>query len=282
MVIGRRPDARRRADERRHPERHRHHGAITPGVLLGALDEATEGLYLGAAEFVDGAGLGLALGCRDDGRGDVAHVHGLELGAATADQRQHRPLRGHGGEAVEELVLGPEDDRGAQDDRLGEFGQHGGFALGLGAAVATGRIAIGADGGDVDEMLDAGGPGGFGDGPGALDVDGLERLATRGDEHTDEIDGHTGAVDGAGDRVRIAEVGLDGHDLADAAHGLQVPGEIGAADGSADAPAFSRERTDGVAPDESRAAEHRRQRSLLPRIRHGLPLPPIVSSDVAR
>ena len=59
------------------------------------------------------------------------------------------------------------------------------------------------------------------------------------------------------DRGRVAQIGLDGVDLADDAHGLQMAGEIGAADRGADAPAALRERADHVAADEARAAEHR-------------------------
>ena len=86
-----------------------------------------------------------------DGRGDVADEHRLEACATAADQRQQRRDARHGGEAIEELVLGPEDDRGAHDDGAGEFLEHRRLALRLGAGITGRGLGVGADGRDMDE-----------------------------------------------------------------------------------------------------------------------------------
>ena len=105
-------------------------------------------------------------------------------------------------------------------------------------------------------------------------VHGLETLAPALGQHADEIDHGVRALHGGGDRSRVAHIGLDGDNLADAAERLQKEGEIGPAAGHAHAPAAVGELAHDMAPDEAGAAEYRHQ-PILDRntVRHhGKPL----------
>ena len=133
------------------------------------------------------------------------------------------------------------------------------LAGGLGAGIVGRRIRVGADRRNVDERVDAGGARRLGDGAGAESMDGVETLAAVLVEDGDEIDDRVGVGDGAIDRPAIAEIGLDRLDPADHAERLQVTGEIGPADGGADAPAALEERAHDMAADETGAAEDRHQ-----------------------
>ena len=105
----------------------------------------------------------------------VADVDRLEAGVA----RDHRHEGQHprqAGEAVEELVLRPEHDGGAEDGRRREGRAHRRFAFRLGAAVGAGAVRVGADGRDVDQPLDSGCRRQAGDAAGAF---GVERAGSR-------------------------------------------------------------------------------------------------------
>jgi hypothetical protein len=192
---------------------------------------------------------------------------------AAADQRQGRHEAGHPGEAVEEMVLGPEHDRRAEDDGAGNRLEHRLFAERLGAGVVGRRIQIGADRRDMGKAGDAGGARGFSDGAGAEDMDGIEALAAGFGEDRDQIDHRIGALDGAVDRPAIAEIGLDRMDPADAAARLEMAGEIGPAHGGADAPAALQERAHEMAAEEAGAAKDRHQTLVVDRSRHSRNLP---------
>src|SRR5690606_37948752 len=102
------------------------------GLAQDMLQELAMRQYLGAAEFVDAAGLHPALGRGREGLGDVADIDRLEAGIA-ADQRQRRQQPGETAHAVEEAVAGAEDQRRAHDDGSGKGGEYGGLAFGLAA-----------------------------------------------------------------------------------------------------------------------------------------------------
>ena len=74
--------------------------------------------------------------------GDVADEHRLEFGLAAADQRQRRRHPRQRGEAVEEIVLRPEHDRGPQDRRV----RHGARAPPLRPPPCCARRATGESG----------------------------------------------------------------------------------------------------------------------------------------
>ena len=217
--------------------------------------QATERVDLRPPDLVDGRRFAGAIGDGQNGLGEIADVDRLEPGFA-ADQRHQRRHSRDVGKAVEELVFGAEDDGRPEDDCVGEFGQHRGFAGSLGAPVDARRAWIGAEGGDVDESLDAGRARGTGNGTGALDVYFFERLRAAFEKQTDEVDGHVGAIERGRDGRRKPEIGLHRVDLADGAHRLEIASEIRPADRGAHTPAVARHGPHGVAPDKPRAAEN--------------------------
>ena len=100
---------------------------------------------------------------------------------------------------------------------------------------------------------------GLRDGLGADGLHGVERWRPRSSRMPTRLTPRRRPRTAAGDRVRIAQVGLHGVDLADAAQRLQVAGEVGPAHRGADAPAAPGERAHRMPADEARAAEHRDQ-----------------------
>ena len=85
-----------------------------------------------------------------------------------------------------------------------------------------------------------------------------------------ELDENAHQVNDRGSALRCptrgfgkAQVGLYGHDLADASHWLEMSGEIGAAHGCANAPAITRQGTHGMAADKAGCAKYCRQASLF-------------------
>ncbi len=61
---------------------------------------------------------------------------------------------------------------------------------------------------------------------GAVGVDGVEALPPALEQQADQIDQHMGVARRRVHRWRVAEIGLHGMDLADAAERLQVKGEV--------------------------------------------------------
>ena len=80
---------------------------------------------------------------------------------------------------------------------------------------------------------------------------GIEALVARRGEDANEVDGDLGVAERGRQRLGIADVGLDGLDLADAAERLQVVGEVWAAAPGHDAEPGAGERPDDVAPEEA-------------------------------
>jgi hypothetical protein len=91
---------------------------------------------------------------------------------------------------------------------------------------------------------------------GALVLDGFEGLGARFGENADEIDHHRAAARRRGDRFGIAQVGLDGMDLADLAERLEVAGEVGPPHRDPDAVVALGQRPHHVPADKARAAEN--------------------------
>ena len=174
---------------------------------------------------------------------------------AAADQRQGRGEGRQAGEAVEEGVLGSEDDGRAQDHRRGEDSAHGGLAGGLGAGVLGGRGRIGADGRHLHEAGDSPGGGGLGDGAGGLGVQGRKALAAALVEHPDQVHAGLGPVQRPADRGGVADIGLDHLDLADVAQHAQAVAATDVPGRDADAPALFRQRPDDLATDEAGASK---------------------------
>ena len=148
----------------------------------------------------------------------------------------------------------------------------------LGAGIVGRSVRVRTDGADVDKIVDALVRTGLGEGARALDVEGVESLLTGLGEHGHEVDHGVGALDGARDRVGVAEVGLDELHLADIADDLEVEAEMRAAHGHAHAPAVVDELADHVLADEAGAAEHygqfRGERVLSEGVGHGGALSP--------
>jgi len=124
-------------------------------MLLHAVEERPEREHLGTAEFVDRAGLARAFTDIRDRRRHVADVHGLETGPP-ADQGQHGRGTCHGGEPIEQAVLGPEHERRTENDGLGKGFENRSLTLGLGAPVLARRCRTGADRRDVHEATGSG------------------------------------------------------------------------------------------------------------------------------
>jgi hypothetical protein len=175
---------------------------------------------------------GVTVKRRHDGTRHVARVNRLKASAAP-DERHQRREAGEAGEAVEKVVLGAENDAGPQNDGLRKCGQHGGLAFTLGARVCGWSIAVRRERGDVYQRAGAGILGGLRDGGGAGGLHGAEFLLAAFGKDAHQIDDGIGTFGGAPHRGFVADIGLYGVNLADAAEGLQVPGEIGTADGNA-------------------------------------------------
>ena len=160
---------------------HRHQDPLAVDLGQQQLHQLLEAVDAGAGELIGlaGGGEGRVLRAVEDGHGrigDIADIDRLEAGLAAADQRQEGREARHLGEAVEEIVLGPEDDAGAQDDGLGELLAHHRLALGLGPGIEGGGGGIGAQGRDMQQALHPGGLGGGRDPARALGMDGGEAL----------------------------------------------------------------------------------------------------------
>ena len=232
-----------------------HHGTGTSRRLRSITVEQLfhaflEGEHLRPAELVDLAALDLAFDRARHRFGDVADIDRLELGLAAADQRQHRRIARHVGEAVEEAVLRPEIDRRPEDDGVLDRLQHGLFAERLGARIVRFGVQIGAQRRNMGEA-GADRARRFGDGAGAELVHGGEFLPAALMQDGDQIDDVVGALHGAVDRPAHAHIGLHRLDLADIAERLQMAGEIGPAAGDPDAVAALGQRPHDVAADKA-------------------------------
>src|SRR5208283_3401818 len=149
-----------------------------------------------------------------------------------------------------------------------------GLAGGLAAGVGGSRSRICADRRNMDEIIDARCLDRFGDGARALALDRVESLLAALGQNADEIDGGRGALQRGGQRLRIAQIGLDREDLSRLAERLQEKGEVGPAAGDPDAPAVLRQPINHMAPDEPRASENRDQLLRLPLRHRRVPVKP--------
>ena len=106
----------------------------------------------------------------------------------------------------------------------------------------------------MDEGLRPGRARRFSHMPGAFVLHGFEGLLAAWAKNADEIDHRIGAVRRGKQRLRIAHIGLDRDDLADAAERLEEAGKLGPAHGDAHPRAGLGERPHHMAADEARAA----------------------------
>ena len=242
--------------EERDPERQRHQQSLAVYHAQHDLHQLLEAIDGGSAQFI-----GLALRVRivqrgDDRRRCVAHEHRLEQGAPAADQGQRGQKPRHFGEAVEELILGPEQQRRPHDGGGGEGLAHALFTLGLALGIVRIRLQVGADGRDMHHGAQAQ-PRRFArDRFGAFHMHGLKGLAAL-EQDAGEVDHGVAARHGVGDLIGIGHVALDEADLAHLAHGAQEEGAVGTAGGDLDAPALLGQRPHHIAPQETGAAEDR-------------------------
>ena len=128
---------------------------------------------------------------------------------AAADKRERRCELAHAGEAVEEAVLGPEDDARAEDRRSREALAQRDLARGLGAAIEAGRAGIGADRRELDHPLSAGPRRGGADRARQPRLQALEIAGLGLEQDTDQVDRDVGAGEQRG-RPRPPHRGASG------------------------------------------------------------------------
>ncbi len=107
----------------------------------------------------------------------------------------------------------------------------------------------------------------LGRGSRAFGMHGGEFLRAALGQYADEIDRRLRAAQSGGHRLRVAQIGLHGDNLSRPAERLKMEGEVGPPAGDAHPPAVAGERAHHMAPEETRAAEHRHQTSRLHAIR---------------
>ena len=83
------------------------------------MHQLLEAAHFRAAELVDLTIVGAALDRSNDRARDIAGEDRLEPGMPAADERQRGGKAGDRRELVEEVVFGPEQNRGPQDDGRG-------------------------------------------------------------------------------------------------------------------------------------------------------------------
>ena len=88
----------------------------------------------------------------------------------------------------------------------------------------------------MDEAFDASFTGSTCDSARAVCMNGVESLAPGRGQNSNGVDNGCSAFDRAGNRLRIAQVGLNRVDLPNTAHGLQITRKVRAADSRAHAP----------------------------------------------
>ena len=188
-----------------------------------------------------------------------------------ADDWQDRPHPGHPGEAVEELVLGAENDGRPQDHCRREGGQHGSLAFALRAGVIDVRSRIRPDRGDLHQLRHALGGGNAGDPRGAVHLHCVEVVLPALAERADTVHHRIRTMDHSADRGIVADVARHRLDLARHAIRPDEKRLVRAADRDAHAPPFLRETPGDVATDKARTADdgdklaHARTPSRAPR-----------------
>ncbi len=214
--------SRKRACSTRELERERHQHAATvdhPQHILHQLGEAVD---LRPTKFEGLARRVVTLQGGDDRRGHVADVDRLETGPPAADQGQHGRQPGHGGEAVEEAVLGADHDARPHDGRSRQRLARPRLALRLAAGIGAARAGIGTDRRHLDQPLEARLGRRSGDSPGQFALHLLELAPPPLVQDADQVDRGEGAVQHAPERLLAGEIGPLDDDLADMAHRLEV------------------------------------------------------------
>ena len=105
--------------------------------------------------------------------------------------------------------------------------------------------------------------GGLRHGVRALALHGVKGLRAALGQDADQIDGDMGIAHRGLDRGRIAQIGLDGVDLADLAERLQMPGELRPPHRDPDPVIALGQRPDHVPPQKARSAENRDEGVLI-------------------
>ena len=233
-----------------------HQQAPAPGFTEHDLHQIPEAVNRGPAQLIGFAFGRRALQPSGNGGRDVTDKDGLKARMSAADERKHRRNSRQRGEFVEELIFRPEHDGWSENDGARESRPDAFLAFRLGLGIVEIRLAVGADGGDIDQSPDAQLCRGFGDVAGADGMNGLETLTAR-KQDAGEIDGGLGALERQRHLVRIGNVAFDETDLANLAEGAQEKGAIGVPAGAIDAPAGLGQRPDRVASQKARTAKDR-------------------------
>ncbi len=186
---------------------------------------------------------------------------------AAARQRQSRKPRRQGSEAVEEIVVLTEHDRGPHHRGAGHGRAGGRFALGLGAGVLGSRGRVGADRRHLDQSPDAARPRRLGDVARPLGVQAGEALTTVLEQHAHQVDAGVSPLQRPLHRRRDPDIGLGDLDLADLAEQGRAIGQVGAPAGDADAIAALGQSPGHLHAQEPRAAENRDQSLHRPAFR---------------
>jgi hypothetical protein len=118
----------------------------------------------------------------------------LEPRRAAADQRQSRREARHRGKPIEEIILGPKDDRRTDDDSARKSGARPRFALGLALGIVAGAVGIGTDRRHLEELFCSAVTRRIGGCFGTEGMDGIEALRSRRIENAGEIYDHRCAV----------------------------------------------------------------------------------------
>src|SRR5690606_26484907 len=211
------------------------------------------GTDLGTAEFIDSR-LHRLRNRLDRGFRHILDVNRLETGVG-GDYRKHRHVARHAGEAVEEPVLDPEDDRGAQDHGVREGSQHRMLACRLGAGILAVALRIGTNGRDLDETPDPELGCDAGDPAGSFGLDRVKSLTAGGDENPDAVDDGIDTVHCASHRGLVTDIRLDWLDLADDAIGADKNRVIRPTDGYPDPPPLAGKALADIATDKAGTAK---------------------------
>ncbi len=194
--------------------------------------------------------VGLERGKRDR-FGEIAHIDGLEI-AVRRDHREDGQAR-HRSEAVGEVILGAEHERGPDDRRGREGLAKRRLALALGAAVAGLGVWVGGDRRDVDERARACLARRLGDVARTLDVGPVHRAA----EDAAQVDDGGRALDRVFDAAGVHDVGDFETELPDLRERLDAVGLTRVALCDSDPDSGLEQALADVAADEPAAAENR-------------------------
>jgi len=192
------------------------------GHMQHQLHQLAEGVHRGPAELVGLPARRRILDCLHNGVRHIAHEHRLEARVAAADQRQRRQEARQIGEAIEEFVLRPEQQRRPQDGSLRKHLAHAPLAFRLAACVSGFGIPVAADGRHMHQRLNARGLRGFGNRLGGIDVQRVEAIAAARRHGADQVDDGARARHRAGDILLAQHIGAPQLDLPDMPHRLEI------------------------------------------------------------